>query len=175
MKISFGELAPLEQASCTGRGRFQAPMLYFYIVTNRNRGIISPLGLRRLPAALFKGRTREERVYGDYAFEQGKFIKAKLQENLVANSLTKSEVSQARNIQTRDMPLVIVSSGIEYHKDNEWAQKQKDLTVITDKLLAWDVAKKAPHEVWRTFEGRELLEKRLADLIKAYWRTPIAT
>ena len=131
-----------------------------------SRGIISPLGIDRLPAAIFKGRTREDRVYGAYAYQQGKFIKAKLQENLVANSLTKSEVSQARNIQTRNTPLVVISSGIEYRKNEEWAKKQKDLTTITDKLVAWDIVKKAPHEVWRTLEGRDIIEKRLGELVK---------
>ena len=63
-------------------------------------GIISPLGTVRLAGALFKGRTREDRVYGRNAYQSGKFIKAQLQENLIANSLSKNEVSSARNIQS---------------------------------------------------------------------------
>lgn len=131
------------------------------------RGIISPLGYDRLLGAIFKGRTREDRVYGKSAYQAGKFIKAKLQENLVANSLTKNEVSQARNIQTPETPLVVVSSGIEVRKDNEWERKQEALTKITDKLLSWDVVNKAPHRVWLTLEGRTILEKRLGELVRA--------
>lgn len=131
------------------------------------RGVISPLGYDRLLGALFKGRTREDRVYGKSAYQAGKFIKAKLQENLVADSLTKNEVSQARNIQTPNTPLVVVSSGIEVRKDNEWERKQQDLTHITDNLLSWDVVNKAPHRVWLTHEGRTLLEKRLGELVRA--------
>ena len=128
-------------------------------------GIISPLGLDRLPAALFKGRTREDRVYGSSAYQSGKFIKAKLQESLVANSLTKSDVSAARIIQGRDVPLVVVSSGIHFRRDAEWARKQEDLTKITDHLVAWDIVKRAPRNVWETFEGRRTLEKRLGELV----------
>ncbi|KAI4260421.1 MAG: hypothetical protein LQ352_000283 [Teloschistes flavicans] len=131
------------------------------------RGVISPLGYDRLIGAIFKGRTREDRVYGKSAYQAGKFIKAKLQENLVANSLTKNEVSQARNIQTPKTPLAVVSSGIEVRKDNEWERKQEDLTRITDNLLSWDIVNKAPHQVWLTLDGRRILERRLGELVRA--------
>ncbi|OAX81959.1 hypothetical protein ACJ72_03688 [Emergomyces africanus] len=130
------------------------------------RGIFSPLGLDRLAGAIFKGRNREDRVYGKRAYQNGKFIKAKLQENLVADSTTKSEISSARNIQSPSMRLVIVSSGIEMRKSQKWADKQKDLTNITDNLVAWDVVKGAPHEVWRTDDGKALLEDKLKQLVK---------
>ena len=130
------------------------------------RGIISPLGYDRLFGAIFKGRKPEDRVYGRSAYQGGKYIKAKLQENLVAESLTKNEVSQARNIQSPKTPLVVVSSGINVRKDDEWERKQRDLTLITDKLISWDVVNAAPHEVWKTYEGRQILEKRLGELVK---------
>jgi pimeloyl-ACP methyl ester carboxylesterase len=130
-------------------------------------GIISPLGTVRLAGALFKGRTREDRVYGRNAYQSGKFIKAQLQENLVADSLTKSEVVSARNIQSADTPLAVVSSGIEVKRDSEWERKQKDLTTLTDNLIGWDIVNKAPHMVWQTYEGRTAMEKRLRQLVKA--------
>ena len=130
------------------------------------RGIISPLGYDRLWGAIAKGRKPEDRVYGRSAYQGGKYIKAKLQENLVANSLTKNEVSQARNIQSDNTPLVVVSSGINVRKDNEWERKQRDLTKITENLISWDVVNAAPHEVWKTLEGRQVLEKRLGELMK---------
>ena len=131
------------------------------------RGVISPLGYDRLFGAIFQGRNRKDRVYGRSAYQSGKFIKAKLQENLVANSLTKNEVVQARVIdKDREAPLVLVSSGIEVRRDSEWRRKQEDLTKITNKLMAWDVVNKAPHEVWRTLEGRTVLEKRLGEIVR---------
>ncbi|KAF2013209.1 hypothetical protein BU24DRAFT_393813 [Aaosphaeria arxii CBS 175.79] len=130
-------------------------------------GIISPLGIERLGGALFKGRTSADRVYGKYAYQGGKFIKAQLQENLVADSLSKNEVVSARNIQSVDTPLAIVSSGIRCRTDGEWERKQKDLSTLTDNLVGWDVVNKAPHQVWRTLEGRTAMEKRLGDLVKA--------
>ncbi|KAH6671459.1 hypothetical protein B0J14DRAFT_95909 [Halenospora varia] len=129
-------------------------------------GIISPLGLDRTFSALFKGRSREDRVYGRNAYQGGKFIKGKLQESLVANSLTKNEVSSARNIQKEKTPLAIISSGINVRKDSEWERKQRDLTHITNNLKSWDIVNKAPSEVWKTFDGREMIEKRLKELIQ---------
>lgn len=132
------------------------------------RGFISPLGLDRLPGAIFKGRSREDRVWGKSAYQGGKFIKNKLQENLVADSLTKSEVVQSRNIQDRKVPLVVISSGVHLKKDKEWERKQEDLTKVTDNLVAWEVVSKAPvEEVWRTYEGRRALEKQLGKLYKS--------
>jgi Region of unknown function (DUF2417) len=128
------------------------------------RGVISPLGLDRLSGAIFKGRTREDRVYGCVAYQDGKYIKAKLQESLVAESLTKNEVVGARNIQNKKTPLAIVSSGIEV-KDSTWADKQSDLSYLTNKLVAWDIVNKAPHEVWETYEGRKAIEERLRQLV----------
>lgn len=131
------------------------------------RGVISPLGYDRLFGALFQGRGRQDRVYGRSSYQNGKFIKAKLQESLVADSLTKNEITQARNIQSRNTPLVVVSSAQHNRKDRTWQEKQKDLTTVTDKLIGWDVVNGAPHEVWSTLEGRTILEKRLGELIKA--------
>jgi pimeloyl-ACP methyl ester carboxylesterase len=128
-------------------------------------GVISPLGLDRLSGALFRGRTREDRVYGKSARQGGKYIKAKLQESLVANSLTKNEVSSARNIQSAKTPLVVVSSGIEVQRSPEWEKKQRDLSHLTRNLLSWDVVNKAPHQVWDTLAGREVIEKRLGELV----------
>jgi pimeloyl-ACP methyl ester carboxylesterase len=130
-------------------------------------GIISPLGIDRTIGAIFKGRTRQDRVYGKDAYQSGKFIKAQLQENLVADSLTKNELTSARNIQSANTPLVIISSDIKCRTDSEWERKQKDLTTLTDNLVAWEKVRKAPHQVWRTLEGRTVMEKQLKALVRA--------
>ncbi|RHZ66036.1 hypothetical protein CDV55_106890 [Aspergillus turcosus] len=130
------------------------------------RGILSPLGLDRIFGAIFKGRTREDRVYGRSAYQTGKFLKAQLQENLVAESMTASEIQTARHVQMPDTPLVVVSSGVEVRRSDKWAKTQEDLTKITKNLKDWDIVKGAPHEVWRTTEGRQVLEKRLKELVK---------
>lgn len=129
-------------------------------------GIISPLGFQRIFGALFKGRTREDRVYGKSAYQGGKFIKAQLQENLIADSLTKNELVAARTIQRSEVALSLISSGISNARDSEWERKQRDLTKLTENLVSWDVVKKAPHQVWKTFHGREVIEKRLGQLVK---------
>ncbi|KOS20246.1 Uncharacterized protein ESCO_006105 [Escovopsis weberi] len=129
------------------------------------RGVMSPLGLDRLPGAIFKGRTSRDRIYGRSAQQGSKFTFAKLQESLVLNSFTRRDVESARQIQERDMPLVVVSSGREVRRSDRWAEKQRDLTRLTDKLLHWDLVEDAPHEVWRTTEGRQRIEKRLKQLV----------
>jgi pimeloyl-ACP methyl ester carboxylesterase len=129
------------------------------------RGILSPLGLDRVFGAIFRGRTREDRVFGRSAYQTGKYIRAKLQENLVAGSMTRSEIEAARHVQMADTPLTVVSSGVKVDGDKKWASKQEDLTGITENLRNWDIVKDAPHEVWRTTEGRRVLEKRLREMV----------
>lgn len=131
------------------------------------RGVISPLGLDRLPGAIFRGRTTRDRVYGRAAQQSGKFIFAKLQESLVADSFTRRDVQSSRQIQQRDTPLVVISSGREVKRSGEWEKKQRDLTTLTDNLKHWDIVNKAPHQVWETLEGRQQIEKRLRQLVDA--------
>ncbi len=78
--------------------------------------MFSPLGLDRIPGALFRGRTKVDRVYGRSAYQSDKVIYAKLQENLVAESLTKRDVISSRAIQYQDTPLTVVSSGVVIRK-----------------------------------------------------------
>ena len=130
-------------------------------------GIISPLGIRRIGGAIFGGRTKEDRIYGPAVGTTGKFLKAKLQENLVADSLSKDEAVSARAIQSEKVPLVVVSSGIEVGKDSEWDHAQQDLRHYTRKLVSSDVVPNTPHKVWKTSQGRDTLTKRLGELVQA--------
>ncbi|KAK0383339.1 hypothetical protein NLU13_9252 [Sarocladium strictum] len=129
------------------------------------RGAISPLGLDRLPGAIFRGRTSKDRIYGRASQQSGKRIFAKLQESLVADSFTKRDVKSSRQIQLRDTPLVVVSSGKAIKSSGKWEKRQRDLTELTDNLKKWDIVEDAPHEVWRTLEGRDTIEKRLRQLV----------
>lgn len=130
------------------------------------QGIISPMGIDRISAALFRGRNREDRVWGRSAYQNGKTIYAKLQESLVADSLTKRDVISSRAIQYKTTPLVVISSGLQIRRDSEWESKQRDLTLITHNLEDWDIIEKAPHQIWRTLDGREAIEKRLEKLTR---------
>lgn len=130
------------------------------------RGIFTPLGLDRTPGALFRGRTKEDRVWGRASYQTGKSVFAKLQESLVADSLTRRDVASSRAIQLEDTPLVVVSSGVEIRRDGAWEKKQRDLTHLTRELRDWDIVDTAPHQVWRSLEGREVMEKRLKQLVQ---------
>ena len=133
-------------------------------------GIISPLGVERVFGTIFTSQTGRQRLYGRQSGTNGRLLKAKLQENLVATSLTRSEVSSARTIQAPETPLVVVSSGLHMRADDEWRRKQEESTKVTDRLLHWDVVPDAPHYVWMTQDGRRVLEKCLGQLVKAATR-----
>ena len=131
------------------------------------RGVIYPLGIDRLVSAIFLLHNRQDRVYGRDAYQTGGQIKLKLQENLVATTFTKNEVIAARGILPRDTPIAVVSSGLKVKKDRQWNDGQRELSKLSDKLVAWDVVGGAPHEVWRNSRGKDVLEKRLAQLVNA--------
>ncbi|RPB19846.1 hypothetical protein L211DRAFT_863492 [Terfezia boudieri ATCC MYA-4762] len=129
------------------------------------RGVISPVGFDRLWGWMFKRDTREDRIFGSAAYQNGKLIKAKLQEALVATTYTNNEIKTAKVILPRDVPLAVVSSGERAKNDLRWYEAQRDLSGLSDKLVGWDIVDHAPHEVWRTFEGRKVLETRLKQLV----------
>ncbi|KAI0395726.1 hypothetical protein F5Y17DRAFT_422014 [Xylariaceae sp. FL0594] len=131
------------------------------------RGIISPLGLDRVPGALFKGRNKQDRVWGRSAYQTGKYIYAKLQENLVADTLSKRDVASSKAIQAADVPLTLISSGVRIREDSKWEDGQRELSHLTRQLEHWDIIDKAPHKVWETLEGREAIERRLKQLVHA--------
>lgn len=130
------------------------------------RGVISPLGLDQIPAAIFKGRSREDRIYGRSAHYSDKFIKAKLQESLVAESSTKSEVKSATAIHDKNIPLALISSGISIKRNSDWEKRQQDISRLTKNLISWDIVNDAPSEVWKTDSGLEVIEKRLRAITK---------
>ncbi|KAF2963371.1 hypothetical protein GQX73_g10208 [Xylaria multiplex] len=129
------------------------------------RGIVSPLGLDRVPGALFKSQSKEDRVWGRSAYQAGKYIFTRLQENLVADSLSKRDVASSRAIQAQGVPLTLISSGAHIRQDSKWEERQKDMSHLTHNLQHWDIVNDAPHQVWKTLEGRELIEKRLQQLV----------
>ncbi|KAK0754170.1 hypothetical protein B0T18DRAFT_312898 [Schizothecium vesticola] len=129
------------------------------------QGAMSPLGIQRNFGAILKGRGSADRVWGRASYLSGKRIFAKLQESLVA-SLSKREVESSRVIQRKDVPLVVISSGEQIRRDSEWEDKQRDLSHLTGNLEDWDIVDDAPHQVWQTLKGREVMEKRLRKLAK---------
>lgn len=131
------------------------------------RGVIYPLGLDRLVSTILLQHSREDRVFGRDAYQSGGQIKAKLQENLVAKTFTRNEIEAAKAILPKDTPVVVVSSGHEVKRSKAWFDGQRALSMLPQKVLAWDVVDGARHEVWRNDRGRDVLEKRLLQLEKA--------
>lgn len=161
------------------------------------QGAMSPLGIERNFGAILKGWSSADRVWGRASYLSGKRIFAKLQESLMAG-LSKREVESSRVIQRKDVPLVVISSGEQMRRDNEWEDKvgsarstqsrgflvhsppyflglladwinvkqQRDLSHLTGNLEDWDVVDDAPHQVWQTLKGREVMERRLRKLAK---------
>lgn len=131
------------------------------------RGVFSPLGWNRVPGAIFRARTKEDRVYGRSAYQSGKYQLARLQQNLVARSWTRREVDNSSAIQNKSTPLIVISSGKRVKGDATWEKGQLEVgRKVTDKLLHWDIVNDAPHEVWETLAGRMTIEKRLRELVR---------
>lgn len=87
------------------------------------RGVVSPCGLDRILGAVVRGRRSADRIWGRSSYQSGTTIFAKLQESLVADSLTKRDVVSSRAIQDKSTPLVVVSSGKQLRRDKEWDDK----------------------------------------------------
>jgi len=128
-------------------------------------GILYPLGIDRLVTTIFMGHHRGDRLIGKDSWQRGSEIKAKLQEQSVATTFTMNEVIAARAILPRDIPFAVVSSGKAVKKDKAWADGQRELSKLTDELIAWDIVDNAGHEVWKSEKGAEILQKRIGQLL----------
>lgn len=93
------------------------------------RGAISPCGIDRILGAILRGRRPVDRVWGRSSYQSGTTIFAKLQESLVADSLTKRDVISSRAIQDKDTRLVVISSGQKIRKDREWEDKVRSISI----------------------------------------------
>ena len=129
------------------------------------RGIIAPLGIDRLSGWIFKHRSREDRVWGVSSWRSDRVIRSQFQESLAAGTITRNEVIAAQAILPKSIPFAVVSSGEEC-KDKDWEEGQRELASNSNKKI-WDVVGKAPHDVWRSEEGKKVLKKRLAELVRA--------
>jgi pimeloyl-ACP methyl ester carboxylesterase len=131
-------------------------------------GIMSPLGLARIPGALFQGEDSRDRVVGIAARGSGKYILAKLQESLVAETLTRREVERSRAMQARDIPFALVSSGDKMDADSGWKKGQENMRDMTDELVAWDIVKGVPRRrnIWDDEKGRRVVLQRLGELVR---------
>lgn len=133
----------------------------FFLVV---RGFFSPLGIDRLVLWIFGGRSREDRTYGRSAWRGGRWTKARLQESL-ATALTRNEMLAARAILPKDVPVTVLAAGKDAKRSKVWAEKQVDLSHITDegKLIVVDHVN---HEdILTRPEGKEILRKELSDLV----------
>lgn len=128
------------------------------------RGWIYPLGLDRFVSAILLQHNRADRVYGNDAWQNGGQIKAELQENLVATTFTANELTAANAIMPAKMRVVVVSSGKKVKRSKSWFDGQKDLG-DRGKLVAWDVVNGAGHEVWKEQAGKDVLKRRLLQLV----------
>ncbi|KKA28452.1 hypothetical protein TD95_002584 [Thielaviopsis punctulata] len=130
-------------------------------------GLITPLGLVRIPGAVLRGRSRADRVWGRTARQSAKTAFARLQENLVAGSLTQREVLATRTLLREwNVPLGLVSSGVQSKKDPQWDTFQRDLATLTKNLAGWETVKDAPHKIWQTEKGRWAVEGMMRKLVK---------
>jgi pimeloyl-ACP methyl ester carboxylesterase len=129
------------------------------------RGIISPLGLDRILGAIFKRRSSADRIWGTSSRQSGKFIFSQLQESLTANTFTKREAMSSRIIQHQNTPLSVITSGDHLKEDPNWESAQRDLTKLTANLQHWDIVDGAPHRVWKTIGGKEIIAKRMKQMV----------
>ena len=129
------------------------------------RGLLSPFGFDTLAGWIFKRRNSADRIYGQSAWRTGSWIKAQLQESLIATTLTKQEIISARAILPKDIAVTVVSSGTRAAADATWEDMQRDLTKLTDNCVSWDIVNGVGHRIWDDTEGRRLLQLRVGELV----------
>ncbi|CDR43905.1 CYFA0S13e00518g1_1 [Cyberlindnera fabianii] len=128
------------------------------------RGIFSPLGLALQGSWIFKHHGSRDRIYGRDMRHQGRYLRARLQEQVGAGILSYNEAINAKP-QLTDIPISVVSSDGMIKKSLNWGNWQRQLTKISSVTYEWKIAD-GGHEVWKTPKGREQLQDVLLRLVE---------
>lgn len=129
-------------------------------------GLLTPLGIPNLFSAIFRGVTRENRVFGHAARHTGRFLKLRLQENTVATTFTANELGAAREVlKNKGVDVVLISSK-DMMKHKQWAHGQEAMSrgAGGGKVKEWAVVE-GGHEIWWSKEGRRVIRIWLSRLL----------
>jgi len=128
------------------------------------RGIFSPLGLSAQGSWIFKHRGSKDRIYGRDMYVQGKYLRARLQEQISASILSYNEVISAKSSLV-DIPISVVSSDFIIKKSLNWGNWQRELTKISSVTKEWKIVD-GNHELWKSPKGRNDLQDVLLRLVE---------
>ncbi|KAK9235734.1 hypothetical protein V1525DRAFT_251951 [Lipomyces kononenkoae] len=132
-------------------------------------GFVSPFGIDKQLGWIFGGRTSTDRLYGRSQSTIGKHNFAKFQEQVAARTFTKYEIIAAREILPKRTPMAVVSSQYMIQNTEGWADYQRRLSESTHALTNWTIVE-APHEVWRSDEGRRAMSAAVVEIsAKSVW------
>ncbi|ODQ62002.1 hypothetical protein WICANDRAFT_49178 [Wickerhamomyces anomalus NRRL Y-366-8] len=128
------------------------------------RGLFSPLGLSAQSSWIFKHRGSKDRIYGRNMYTQGKYLRARLQEQISASILSYNEVISAKSSLV-DIPISVVSSDFVIKKSLNWGNWQRELTKISSATKEWKIAD-GGHEIWKSPKGRDDLQDVLLRMLE---------
>jgi pimeloyl-ACP methyl ester carboxylesterase len=126
-------------------------------------GFFSPIGLPLQASWLFKHRGSKQRIYGKDMVHQGRYLRARLQEQISASILSYNEAVNSKNSLT-DIPISVVSSDYMIKKSLNWGNWQRELTKLSGTTKEWKIVS-GNHEVWRNSKGKEQLQDVLLRLL----------
>lgn len=125
-------------------------------------GVFSMVNLRFFYDILFHGSWRSiNRVYGYDMKYQGKYLRARLQEQVVAQSLSYNDVLLSNNIiKNSDISISVISSKYSIKESLNWGNWQRTLTKLTSSSDSRDewIISEAGHYIWKTPQGKKDLQ-----------------
>ncbi|ODV73009.1 uncharacterized protein CYBJADRAFT_162894 [Cyberlindnera jadinii NRRL Y-1542] len=128
------------------------------------KGIFSPLGFSLQGSWIIKHRGSKDRIYGRNMRHQGKYLRARLQEQIGASILSYNEAVSAKQALV-DIPISVVSSDNMIKRSLNWGNWQRLLTKISSTTYEWKIAD-GGHEMWKTPKGKEQLQDVLLRLLE---------
>ncbi|RKP28443.1 hypothetical protein METBISCDRAFT_32176 [Metschnikowia bicuspidata] len=124
------------------------------------RGLVSPLGITKSFHWFFHPRRflSKSRIFGSDIFHCPKYLRAQLQEQIIASLLLFNEM---RTSDIDKIPLAVVLSDSMIKQSLNWGKWPRELTKLSSRPIEWVVAEGANHCVWDTPKGRKELQQLL--------------
>lgn len=127
-------------------------------------GFFSPLGLQLQKSWILNHGGSKQRVYGKFMKYQGKYIRARLQEQISASLLSYNEAINSRKSLV-NIPISVVSSDYMIKQSLTWGNWQRELTKLSSFTKEWKIVN-GGHEVWKNPKGKEQLQEVLLRLLE---------
>lgn len=129
-------------------------------------GVFSAANMRSFYDLLIHRYRSSDRIFGRDMHIQGKYLRALLQEQVLARILSYNDISLAKEaLKDADKQVSVVSSKFMIKQSLNWGNWQRDMTKLSSNSHNEWILTESGYESWRFSDGKKKLQKLLLRML----------